>query len=115
MLRQYHPPRGRYVTLCGANISKTVMAGSIGVGAIIYIQDARASRHDDPQHREPWIVEAWLPRVIGASRRGRDGRYESTYAAGGHLASIRSLRTGRRSVATDHMLRWCDDNGWTKD
>jgi hypothetical protein len=33
------------------------------------------------------------------------------YAAGGHLATLRSLRTGRRATLADWILRAHDDAG----
>lgn len=57
------------------------------------------------------IVEAWLPRQIGAARKIA-GKYIDGYAArGGHLAQVRCLETGERKLIADHFIRFCVDHG----
>lgn len=68
-------------------------------GAIVYVQDALRPlggipRYWTPVRYEPWIVESW-----GAARSMR------------HLATVRSLRTGRRRVVADWLLRASEDHG----
>lgn len=72
--------------------------GTIAVGTILYIQD-RYHRWVAPVCRNPWIVEAWLPREY--SEIGRP----NTFCRGGHLAVVRSLRNGERKIVGDcHLL-----------
>jgi hypothetical protein len=94
MLRQYYasPFRG------GDNPRRV---GTIDVGQIVYLQDGLGpfgpgSRFWSPVFRNPWIVEAWHPRELLGKR-----------CAGGHLATVRSLRDGRRQVVADWLLRMC--------
>jgi hypothetical protein len=88
MIRQYNP--GRFVVENGRRV------GTIPVGSVVRCSDGRRN--------QSWIVEAWLPRAIGAGDR-RDGRYLTTYAAGGHLAVVRHLGNGARATLADHHLR----------
>jgi len=100
MIRQYYPQRFRQNHPCGRPV------GTITVGTIAYIQD-RLGRFDRPVCRNPWIVEAWLPReyaVCGGP---------NTFCRGGHLAVVRSLRDGRRQLVADHYLLCADDLGLT--
>jgi hypothetical protein len=48
MIRQYYAPRHR---------PEPHYPGTIDVGTILYLQD-----RGRPVYRNPWIVEAWLPR-----------------------------------------------------
>lgn len=104
MLNQWRAGRGRP---SAAGIGGLV--GSIEVGTIVYIQDGigpmGAGRFWSPVYRAPWIVEAWANRTVGAGRRGADGKHESVTVAGGHLAHVRCLRTGRRAMVADWLLR----------
>lgn len=104
MIRQYSPQRFRYETIRAANISRTVAVGTIPVGTVFYW--AGSSRKPSPH-----IVEAWMPREIGAWRRGHDGRWQPTYVANaGHLAQVRCLANGRRRQLADHIIRFCLDD-----
>jgi hypothetical protein len=102
MIHQYGAQRFRRIR--GKHV------GTIGIGTIIYVQDG-VRPFSFPRHtvcREPWIVEAWLnheyfPCVKGRPRVGM--------MAGGHLAVIRSLRTGRRVQVADWILLACVDAG----
>lgn len=75
-------------------------------GTIVYLQnDLRplgAPRFLRPVRREPWIVEAWLNRLCTGGTRGH---YANRVARGGHLAIVRSLRSGRRTTVADWMVR----------
>lgn len=102
MNNQYYAPRRK-----GGSNPHGI--GTIAVGTIIYIQD-RIGRYESPICREPWIVEAWTNREYHPAVNGAP---HTTYMAGGHLAIVRSLRTGRRQRAADHILRACDDLGLT--
>ncbi|MES0071900.1 hypothetical protein [Mesorhizobium sp. M0058] len=99
MLRQYRPQRFRYETIGG--VLRHV--GTIPIGTIF-----RSTRLD-PRFTRKLIVEAWLPREIGAGRV-RNGRYENTFAVGGHLAQVRDLSNGRRFMLADHFIRFCVDH-----
>lgn len=101
MLHQYNSQRFR-VDNRGRHV------GTIPVGTIVYIQDGVRpfGFPDRVVCRNPWIVESWhnreyFPAVSGAPR--------VVYMAGGHLATVRSLRTGRRRVVADWILRACID------
>jgi len=102
MIRQYHAQR----FLAGTSPRAI---GTIPVGSILYIQD-RPSRHTSPSFRNPWIVEAFVPREVGAAKKV-DGHYVSTFMAGGHLAVVRSLRTNERRLASDTYLLHASDEG----
>lgn len=85
--------------------------GTIPVGTIVYIQDNVSPlgglRHV-PVCREPWIVEAWLNRDY---QKLTKGGWVTAQMVGGHLAQVRSLRTGRRQKIADWILRYCVDAG----
>ncbi|TWG89378.1 hypothetical protein L598_008500000050 [Mesorhizobium sp. J18] len=101
MLRQYSPQRHRYERVGGYERA----VGTIPVGTIFLLDiDTATSR------AVPYIVEAWLPRRIGAGRRV-GSQYHDTYAArGGHLAQVRNLATGMSRCLSDHLiLRAVDD------
>ena len=99
MTRQYHAQR------CQGNCPLRI--GTIPAGEIIYIQDGirpLSGIHPPVIMRDPWIVEAWL---------NRDGLYGAM--TGGHLAVVRSLRTGRRTTVADWILLYCVDAGLVKE
>lgn len=88
--------------------------GTIPVGTILYIQDGVRPLRGLTQpviRREPWMVEAWLPREYAkwnASLR----TFTSTRIAGGHLALVRSLRNRNRvQTVADWILLACIDSG----
>lgn len=105
MIRQFYPQRARAQRFHGRPI------GTIPAGSILYIQHSGYGQ--PPVRVNPWIVEAWIPRTIGAAARV-NGRYVDRRAAGGHLAIVRSLRNGRRTTVADHFLVWADDAGLVK-
>ena len=91
--------------------------GTIPVGTILYIQDGVRPLHGLTRQivrREPWIVEAWLPREY-AKWDQSTRRFKMMRVAGGHLAMVRSLRDRNRvqSVA-DWILLACIDSGLEK-
>ena len=95
MIRQYFAQRFR------AGSPKRV--GTIPVGTIVYIQDGMrplSGFQGHPICRNPWIVEAWHPRLVCGKT-----------TAGGHLATVRSLRDGRRQHVADWILLTCVDAG----
>lgn len=100
MFNQYNPQRFRIVN--GRRV------GTVPVGEVIYLQDVQPLRGFVGQVacREPWIVEAWLPRFVSCA-----GRY---MAGGGHLAVVRSLRDGRRLEVADWLLLLAVDAGLVK-
>lgn len=105
---QYHPQRFRCLP-DGRRV------GTIRVGDILYIQD-RVHPFSFPRHpacREPWRVEAWIPReVIRWDPVAR--RYKTVRCSGGHLALVRSLRDSRRTEqVADWLLLACADAGLT--
>ncbi len=124
MFRQYYAQRFRsmYPPVPRKVGRKTVydadprdrQIGTIPVGTILYIQDGVNPLRGltrDIVCREPWIVEAWLPRDYSkwdASSR----TFKTVRIRGGHLAIVRSLRNRRRveSVA-DWVLLVCMDAG----
>jgi hypothetical protein len=92
MLRQYKAQRHRTITLRAANREKTIQAGTIALGTIVYLEPGN-----------PSIVEAWIPREVGAAVMV-GGKYQSRFMAGGHLAQVRSLRDGTVSRVSDRQL-----------
>lgn len=74
----------------------------VPVGTITYIDDRRDPYAPAPRH--PWQVVGWMPREYMAARVGPDGRWRSTYMAGGHLAIVRDLRTGRVAQVADWLI-----------
>lgn len=84
--------------------------GTIPTGTIVYIQDnVRPFRFPERVScREPWQVIAWIPRELPTFRRGE---WQAKRCAGGHLAMVRSLRTGRVRKVADWILRACIEAG----
>jgi hypothetical protein len=98
MMRQYYAKRFR------AGSPKRI--GTIPVGTIVYIQDGirpLSGFCERPICRNPWIVESWHPQT-------QFGRA----MAGGHLATVRSLRDGHRRQIADWILSSCIDAGLEK-
>jgi hypothetical protein len=72
--------------------------GTIPVGTILYIQDGVNPLRGFTRPllcREPWIVEAWLPRDY-ANWDGVTRTFKTMRIRGGHLAIVRSLRNRTR-------------------
>jgi hypothetical protein len=101
---QYHPQRFRYLP-DGRRV------GTVNVGDVIYIQDGVRPFHF-PEHvsrREPWKVEAWVPREAFALDSVTK-QPVMRRCAGGHLALVRSLRDSRRSrLVADWILHASTD------
>ena len=96
MLRQYWPSRFRLERIGG----RRVPVGTIPVG----------TRFGGGEHCPPCIVEAWLPRKVGAGALGPEGWEPRYMARGGHLAIIRRLDTGRRFRLSDWIVRTLVDD-----
>jgi hypothetical protein len=127
MFRQYYAQRFRSMfPAVPKKVGKTTLyepdprdrrVGTIPVGTILYIQDGVRPLHGltrDVICREPWIVEAWLPRDYlrwdGAARK-----FKAVRIVGGHLAVVRSLRDrGRVQTVADWILVACLDAGLEK-
>jgi|SRR5579864_1901207 len=88
--------------------------GTIGVGAVLYIEDGIRPLGGFSLpfiRREPWMVEAWLPRAY-AQWDAASRTFKSTWLAGGHLAVVRSLRNRNRvQTVADWILLACMDAG----
>src|SRR5687768_2695987 len=84
------PMQSQYHHVRGARINNP-----LPVGAIVYVQDPQGlrSRYHRSIRANPWIIEAWHNREC----MGR-------YLVGGHLATVRSLRDGRRVQVADWLL-----------
>jgi hypothetical protein len=113
MIRQYDAQRCRG----GDN---PLRVGVIPSGAIFYIQDEgwwRDRFRGAPICRNPWIVEGFLNGVLCAARRNRDtGRWEDAYIAGrSDMATVRSLRDGRRRHVAVRILILHEDEGLRRD
>lgn len=104
MIRQYNPQRFRYHN--GRRV------GTFEIGTIVYIQD-RWHQFRKPICRNPWIVEAFVPRECCATRMV-DGKYINTFVRGGHLVRVRSLRDGRVQYVADHYILAALDAGLEK-
>jgi hypothetical protein len=127
MFRQYYSHRFRsmYPPIPKKVGRKTVYfadprdrkVGTIPVGTILYIQDSLRPLHVLPRSmvcREPWIVEAWLPRDY-AQWDGVSRTFKNVRIAGGHLAIVRSLRNRKRvQTVADWILLACLDAGLEK-
>ena len=91
--------------------------GTIPVGTIVYIQDGVRPLQGltkEIVRREPWMVEAWLPRDY-SKWNDSTRSFKTVRVSGGHLAIVRSLRDRNRvqSVA-DWILLACIDSGLEK-
>jgi hypothetical protein len=97
MLRQYHAPR-----FAGGNNPHRI--GTVPIGSIVYLQDGCRPFSFPSITRcvNPWIIESWHNREYCTGAVG----------AGGHLATVRSLRDGRRKQVADWILRAHDDAGF---
>jgi len=98
--------------------------GMYAVGTLVYLQD-RLGRFDRPILRDPWIIVAWLNRkyfpcvtrerlktILEPARFKKIGHIpEVTYIRGGHLAVVKSLRTGRVVEVSDWLIRNADELG----
>ena len=104
MLRQYGPQRYRMADLPDGSRRPV---GTIPVGTTFRMV-VKLSRDGRPRLRS-YIVEAWMPREIGAGRvvRTRNSRfYASCFVArGGHLARVRCLADGSRTTMADHLIQ----------
>jgi hypothetical protein len=98
MLRQYSPPRHRYVTIRG----RTIAVGTGPIGELFRYAPTRAARP------RTYRVQAWMTRAY--ARADRTGRF-SYLARGGHLALVRDLATGRLALLADAIIRHCVDHG----
>ena|ERR1700724_1237213 len=111
MMHQYYAQR------CRPNSTdpRDKRIGTISVGTILYIQDRVRPFGGFSGRivcREPWMVEAWIPRDY--SRFGC-GQWRTVRIAGGHLAQVRSLRDRRRTeLVADWILLRCMDAGLEK-
>jgi len=110
MFRRYNPQRFRYL----ATPFGDKRVGTISVGTILYIQDGVSPFRGLTRpilRREPWMIEAWIPRE-SVRWDSFTRRYQSVRIAGGHLAQVRSLRDRRRvQLVADWILRSCVDEG----
>lgn len=127
MIHQYHarrfrslyPPQPRKVgrRIVYERDPRDRNIGTIAVGTILYIQDGiRPLRGFSREivRRDPWIVEAWLPREY-AAWDAASRSFKRTWIAGGHLAVVRSLRNGNRvQTVADWILLACMDAGLEK-
>ena len=92
MIRQYRPPRwnpaddfhGRHV-------------GQVPVGTICNL------RHSGLRSIGRVIVRAWINREYTAARKV-DGKWQSAWMIGGHLALCQRLHNGRPVTIADHWL-----------
>jgi hypothetical protein len=85
--------------------------GTVPVGAIVYIQDGVSPMRfpDRTVMREPWQVEAWIPRETTV-RDPKTGQHSLKRCAGGHLAVARSLSDRRKTrIVADWLLLACID------
>lgn len=123
MFRQYYAQRFRrmYPVVAKKVGRKTVhyadprdrQIGTIPVGTILYIQDGINPLKGFTRPmicREPWIVEAWLPREY-AKWHPLSRKFTSVFIRGGHLAIVRSLRNNRVKQVADWILLACVDAG----
>lgn len=85
MIRQYDSQRHR-CALIGGRLRRI---GTVPVGTIILVRGRKLQ------------VEAWIPRDYTAVERGR---FVSKRIAGGHLAQVRDLATGRVGRLSDAWL-----------
>ena len=85
MLRQYNSQRHRRVEIGG----RVRLVGTVPVGTIVLVKGRKLQ------------VEAWLPRDYSAWERGR---FVTKRIAGGHIAQVRELATGRVGHLSDAFL-----------
>lgn len=127
MFHQYYASRFRpsYPPIAKTVRRKTVYysdprdkhIGTIPVGTILYIQDGVRPLNGLTREvicREPWIVEAWIPRDY-AKWDEPTKTFRNVRIRGGHLAAVRSLRDRRRvKTVADWILLACLDAGLEK-
>ncbi|MEQ8866679.1 MAG: hypothetical protein RIC54_24935 [Thalassobaculum sp.] len=96
MIRQYYPPRHR-IGAFGRPV------GTIAAGTIFRVTDG--SRGIE-RYVDTVMVEAWLPRdyAIACIGPGDHRTHVTVRIRGGHLAVVRSLRSGRRYRHADWLL-----------
>lgn len=85
MIRQYNSQRHRRVEIAG----RVRAIGTVPVGTIALIRGRKVQ------------VEAWLPREYAAVERGR---FVTRKIAGGHIAQVRDLATGKVGHLSDAWL-----------
>lgn len=95
MIHQYRPQRRK-----GGHNPHGI--GTVPVGTIARFRQARRLGLTGP-----WIVESWLNREYS---KHVAGRFHTVYIVGGHLAVIRSLRTGERRRVSDWHILFAVDN-----
>ena len=124
MFRQYYasPFRPTYPAIVKTVRRKTVyytdprdkQIGTIPIGTVLYIQDGVRPLNGLTRPvvcREPWMVEAWIPRDY--AKWDQSARtFHNVRIRGGHLAVVRSLRNQRRvQLVVDWILLACLDAG----
>ncbi|HKR85194.1 MAG TPA: hypothetical protein VJS37_13635 [Terriglobales bacterium] len=111
MIRQYGAQR--FTLACPSAVAEK-RVGTIAVGTILYIQDGVVPLRGLSRPavcREPWIVEAWLPRDYSKWHPDLK-QFRTVRISGGHLAQVRSLRDRRRTKqVADWILLECIDAG----
>ncbi|MDO5757197.1 MAG: hypothetical protein Q4P24_06725 [Rhodobacterales bacterium] len=85
MIRQYNSQRHSRVEIAG----RIRNVGTVPVGTILLIQGRKVQ------------VEAWIPREYACVERGR---IVTKKIAGGHLAQVRDLASGRSGILSDAWL-----------
>ena len=85
MIRQYNSQRHRTVEIGG----RLRNIGTVPVGTILLLQGRKVQ------------VEAWIPRAYAAVERGR---CVTKRIAGGHIAQVRDLASGRIGRLSDVWL-----------
>lgn len=113
MIRQYYPQRRRG----GDN---PLGVGVIPTSAIFYLQCERWWRErfrGMPICRDPWIVESFSNGVLCEARRDPStGRWLDLYVSGrSDMATVRSLRDGRRREVAVRILVLHEDEGLRRD
>jgi hypothetical protein len=114
----FHQYRAQRLTLSCPHSLAHRRVGTIPVGTIIYIQDGVRPLSGLTRPivcREPWIVEAWLPRDYSKWDTNLR-RFRTVRISGGHLAQVRSLRDRRRvKQVADWILLQLIDAGLEKE
>ena len=115
MIRQYGAHR--FTLVCPPTVVHRHV-GTIPVGTIVYIEDGVKPLRGLTRPvvcREPWIVEAWVPR--DHSKWDPDlKQFRTVRISGGHLAQVRSLRDRRRvKQVADWILLQLIDAGLGKE